>query len=283
MTRLFAVILIVVVSIAATGYSHAASIIKVNYSQKGDSVARMVYTGPDGGSSSDGAIYWNLLGKAPERAYEVKIKPDRSGGKTATLSGEVAVSIQIRNKINMGTAKTDKLTLVRDDAESTKWYLPANELKRLKAIIDKKSAKMEPSLEQGSSARPSSPNHIYYFHVYSTLYDINVPARDYGESENRRLKKNQCLATFTVSPDISFYINLPNHYEPSIRIDGLITDEGDSFGGTVQIQVEGVDVAYFHEQTTPIPLDRLVQMGEEPFHFAISKEQDPYALDDSLE
>jgi hypothetical protein len=138
---------------------------------------------------------------------------------------------------------------------------------------------------EGDSTSVESPSasNIYYFHLYSTLYDINVPARDYGKSENRRRKENQRIATIAVSPGIKFYAELPNHYEPSIRISGLITEAKQSFGGSLTIAVEGVDVAYSHEQTTAIPRDALVQLGAEPFHFAISKEQDPYSLDYNLD
>lgn len=120
---------------------------------------------------------------------------------------------------------------------------------------------------------------IYYLHLYSTLYDINVPASDYGKSENRKQKKNQCIATIVVSPGVRFYANLPNHYEPSIRIDGMMKVRGESFDGTFTIDLEGVDVAYSHKQTSSVPPDVLVRLGDEPFHFAISLEPDPYALE----
>ncbi len=121
--------------------SHAASIVKATYSQDGNKIALMVYTGSDGGPNSDRASYWKLLGKAPGRAYEVKVKPDKANGKTATLRGNIRVSVEIRNKFNMGIVKTDKLKLVRDDINSTRWYIPSKELKRIVALVDKKSAK----------------------------------------------------------------------------------------------------------------------------------------------
>lgn len=139
----------------------------------------------------------------------------------------------------------------------------------------------------GASSPASStqdlPADIYYLHLYSTLYDINVPARDYGKSENRKRKENQCIATLAVSPGVRFYADLPNHYEPSIRIDGLMTMRKESFDGAITIDVEGVDVAYSHKQTSSVPPDILVRMGEEPFHFAISGESDPYALDYTID
>lgn len=132
------------------------------------------------------------------------------------------------------------------------------------------------------AAWPNSDD-IYYFHLYSTYYDIHVPARDYGKSDNRKRKENQCLVTIAVSPCIKFYADLPNHYEPSIRIEGLISESDKAFIGSVRVDLEGVDVAYSHEQNTPMPLDTLVQLGSEPFHFAISKKKDPYSLDYNLD
>jgi hypothetical protein len=115
--------------------THAASIVKATYAQDGDTIALMVYTGSDGGPRSDSVRYWALLAKAPERAYRVQIKPDKTGGKTATLKGNITVSVEIRNQFNMGTVKTDRLTLVRDDAKFNKWYIPSEELKRIRALI----------------------------------------------------------------------------------------------------------------------------------------------------
>lgn len=124
-------------SLVAALSLQAASIVKSTYTLDGEPVALMVYTGANGGRQSDPGPYWKLLGKAPERAYEVKIEADKAGGRTATLKGEIEVSVQIRNKISMGTVKTDTLTLVRDDGGSNRWYLPAKELKRLEALPNK--------------------------------------------------------------------------------------------------------------------------------------------------
>jgi hypothetical protein len=115
--------------------THAASIVKATYSMGGDTIALMVYTGPDGGPQSDPATYWALLGTAPEIASQVKIKADKAGGRTATLKGDIKVSVKIRNKFNMGVVKTAKLALMRDDDQSNKWYIPPKELKRIRAII----------------------------------------------------------------------------------------------------------------------------------------------------
>jgi hypothetical protein len=127
----------------APAVTHAASIVKATYSHDGGEIALMVYTGPDGGPDSDPAKYWALLGKAPESAYEVKIKPDKDGGKTATLKGDIEVSVEIRNKFNMGTVKAGELKLVRDDGRSKRWYLPADELKRIQALLIEDSSKPE--------------------------------------------------------------------------------------------------------------------------------------------
>jgi hypothetical protein len=119
----------------AVGPTFAASIVKATYSRDGDAIALMIYTGPDGGPHSDPAQYWALLGKAPESAYDVKIKPDTAGGKIATLKGEIKVTVEIRNKFSMGAVEVKELTLKRDGGDSTKWYVPTKELKRIQALI----------------------------------------------------------------------------------------------------------------------------------------------------
>ena len=137
----------------------AASIVKATYRQDGNTIALMVYTGSDGGPNSDRASYWKLLGKAPGAAYKVKVKPDKPKGNSATLRGDIRVSVEIRNQFNMGIVKTDKLKLVRDDADSTRWYIPAKELKRIVALIDKKSAKDDTEAEQDGPDKPvTAPN-----------------------------------------------------------------------------------------------------------------------------
>ena len=123
--------------------TRAAAVVEARYSQGGGTVGLMTYSGPDGGADSDPARYWVLLGKAPELASQVKIKPDSEGGKTATLKGDVKISVTIRNQFNMGTVKTDKLTLARDDDHSDNWYIPVKELERIKAPIAKESMKSD--------------------------------------------------------------------------------------------------------------------------------------------
>ena len=130
----------------------AASIVKVIYSHNGDAIAQTIYTGPDGGPNSDPAKYWALLGKAPQIVSQAKIKPDTAGGKTATLKGDIKVSVTIRNQFSMGIVATDKLTLIRNDKHSNKWYIPREEQKRIAALFVKNSKKNDQ--ESGESAEP---------------------------------------------------------------------------------------------------------------------------------
>ena len=114
-----------------------ASIVKVTFKQDGELIARMIYTGPDGGPASNPAKYWSLLPKAPESAYEVAIEPDEDSAKKATLKGDITVSVEIRNQFTMGTTRTDKLVLWRDDVDSDLWYIPDVELKRIQPTVSK--------------------------------------------------------------------------------------------------------------------------------------------------
>lgn len=101
----------------------------------------MTYTGPDGGANADPTQYWNLLAKPAAFTYNVKVKPDKESGTVATLRGKIAVSIQIRNKYDMGTAAVDALTLTRENAESNKWFFSAKELKRVTRLVGKAKAR----------------------------------------------------------------------------------------------------------------------------------------------
>ena len=135
------------------------------------------------------------------------------------------------------------------------------------------SAQKNPELEGARSAE------VYYLHLYSTLYDIHVPVQQYSR-DDEETPDNECIATIAISPGVSFFANIPNHYEPSIRIEGVVMKDSDSFYGSFKIWLEGVDVAYLHEQTSSIPTDILVpiEVSGSDFHFAISARQDPYSL-----
>lgn len=133
--KLLAVFVIVTATNVSADEFHGATNVKVIYTQNGDEVARMVYAGPDSGPEPDQADYWKLLSKAPGGHYGVTFKPDQTDGNTATLTGDIEVSIEIRNHLNMGCAKTEKLKLIRDNADHPGWYLPANELKRVTSLV----------------------------------------------------------------------------------------------------------------------------------------------------
>lgn len=127
-----------------------ASIVKVTYKQDGKVVARSIYSGDPGGATTDREVYWKLLRSTPMFGSEVKIKPAKAGGKVATLEGKIEVSIEIRNKFNKGVAKTDKLTLIRDAADSEAWYLSKAELERLQKLAvggDEKQRKKNPVVD----------------------------------------------------------------------------------------------------------------------------------------
>lgn len=132
--------------------AQGASIVEATYTIDGNAIAMATYTGKDGGPDSDPEPYWNLLGNAPQRAYDVTIKPDQKGGTTATMKGKISISIVIRNKFSMGTVTSESLTLVRNDADSDRWYLPAEELKRIQALLrEQQTKKADPLLADDGS------------------------------------------------------------------------------------------------------------------------------------
>jgi hypothetical protein len=147
----FALLAAIVMSLSfgAATDANAASIVKVTYQQDGKLIATMIYTGADGGPSSDRSKYWALL-DSPGRPYDVTIKPDKAGGKVATLKGKLEVAIMIRNKFSMGIAKTDHLQLIRSDASSDAWHLSPAERKRLEALVAK-PPKKEPNREEANA------------------------------------------------------------------------------------------------------------------------------------
>jgi alpha-L-fucosidase len=142
--------------VLAPAISQGASIVKATYSIDGNVIALTTYTGDDGGPNSDPKPYWDLLGKAPEIVSQVTIKPDQKDGTTATIKGKISISVTIGNNFSVGTVRTESLTLVRDKANSEKWYLPAEELKRIKALAPDKEAKKAVAAPQPESA-PLAP------------------------------------------------------------------------------------------------------------------------------
>lgn len=110
-------------------------------------------------------------------------------------------------------------------------------------------------------------------HLYSNRYDINsmgaIPAapRDW-----------QCIATVSVVSGYPFYFNIPCHYEPEMRIEGMVTRFGDRIESEFTIDVADVGPAYHHEQKSPIALNTLYEFGDEDFKFSISDSPDPAVI-----
>lgn len=118
--------------------THAASIVEVLYSQDDQLLARMIYTGRDGGSNSDPANYWKLIGQAPEFSYDVAIKPSSSNSQVAELKGPVTVTLTIRGDISMGIVELKGLSLVRDSSDSDGWYLSKASQERVTQFVGSK-------------------------------------------------------------------------------------------------------------------------------------------------
>jgi hypothetical protein len=117
---------------------------------------------------------------------------------------------------------------------------------------------------------------VYFLHLYSNRYDIHRPVKDYTKDED-----NECIATIAVASGVEFYANLPNHYEPEIKMEGKVLRRNDYFESAFTILVQDVGPTYFHKQNTPVPIDILVPLSHSDgeFHFAISRHADPYKLD----
>jgi len=138
-------LMVCALALAAGADARGAAIVKATFKLDGNVVARTIYSGPDGGRGSDPATYWKLLGRAPMFGRDVVIKPDQANARVATLKGDIEVSIEIRNKFNMGVAKIDTLKLVRDEKKDPEgWHLPQAELKRLMGLVKPAGEKPEP-------------------------------------------------------------------------------------------------------------------------------------------
>ena len=145
--------LLLAISVFLANVASGASIVKVDYKKDGELIARTIYSGPDGWSGSDIADYWKLLGRPPMFGRDVVIEPDVAGGNTATLEGEIEVSIEIRNKFNMGVAKTDKLKLIRsNEKKADGWHLSKAELKRVMALAKQADPKKKDEPKKGKKA-----------------------------------------------------------------------------------------------------------------------------------
>lgn len=123
-------------TLAVGGPARGAAMVETTFKMDGNVVARTIYSGPGGGHGSNPATYWKLLGRTPMFGRDVVIKPDQNNARMATLKGQIEVSIEIRNSIKMGVAKTTTLKLVRDKQDDPDgWYLPKAELKRLMQLV----------------------------------------------------------------------------------------------------------------------------------------------------
>lgn len=114
-------------------FVNAASIVKVSYKLDGKEVARATYSAGDRWSDEK---VWSLLKSEPMFTYDVLIKPDEPNGLTATLSGKIQVSIELRNSVDLGTLEFKKLVFQRSGPDSQKWFLPKDELKRVLKQLD---------------------------------------------------------------------------------------------------------------------------------------------------
>jgi len=114
-------------SVLLIATTQAATIVKATIAVDGKQVILTVNTGGDG---LEEGKYWKLLATEPGRAYDVLVKPDKPDGLEANLKGKIKLLLKIRNRIEIGTATTDRLKLIRKDKGSDRWFLPKAEMER---------------------------------------------------------------------------------------------------------------------------------------------------------
>lgn len=124
----------------------------------------------------------------------------------------------------------------------------------------------------GCALEERQPTDMLYLHLYSNRYDIHSK-----EAPGRLPRPWQCIATIGAVPGVEFYVDMPNHYEPEMQLEGTITQEGDLVKPNFVIRIQDVGTAFTHKQTTPVPLNELQDfwVGEE-FRLIISESGYPF-------
>lgn len=109
---------------------------------------------------------------------------------------------------------------------------------------------------------------VLYLHLYSNRYDIHgmssdlpPPPRDY-----------QYLLTLALHPGKRLFASVPNHYEPEIEIDGVLTRRGDILTGDLTFAVQDVGIAYIHKHSRPVKISRFEAFDiDHDFKFVITE------------
>lgn len=111
-----------------------------------------------------------------------------------------------------------------------------------------------------------------FLHIYSNRYDIYSMSSDLPPPP----RPLECIATIAIPSTGYFYADLPNHYEPYMRIEGNMAMSGNLLTPNFTIGVEECGGGYSHHQTTPLALNSRETFGlDEEFFFAISDSQSP--------
>jgi len=125
--RRFSSLLALVLLVA--GQAHGARLLKAYFDVDGKAVLLTYY---DDNGRAGPAKVWRYLGEQPILVAKEPggVAPDAENPKTAVLAGKVRIRVQHTDRIIV-EATVERVRLVRKDATTRKWFLPADEVERI--------------------------------------------------------------------------------------------------------------------------------------------------------
>ncbi|TWU15460.1 hypothetical protein Poly21_26560 [Allorhodopirellula heiligendammensis] len=112
---------------------------------------------------------------------------------------------------------------------------------------------------------------VYYLHLYSNRYVAHVMRTDYPPSDY------DCLATFSICPEVPFYAALPNYYKPEIEVSGTITLSGDSRDSSVVFRVGSPDESFEYNHDSFVQPNRLFSFQDDSYRCVVSTSKNPFS------
>lgn len=111
---------------------------------------------------------------------------------------------------------------------------------------------------------------LLYLHLYSDRYDIyrmgDLPPTP---------REWQCLVSIAVTPGVPFDVDMPNHYEPTMRLSGKIEFDGKLVSPNFVIEMSDPGLGLIHRQTSPVEIGKEYNFEGEQFRFSFSKSELP--------
>lgn len=112
----------------------------------------------------------------------------------------------------------------------------------------------------------SRPPEVYHLQLWASEFDTDLAKRDPSHPE---YGKPMHLATFSIESGTPFNFDVPNDYNPTIRMSGTLKVRGKQCFGKPYIWLEAPDVAMVNDSAIDVPLDQEYHMRHDDRFFLI--------------